>query len=80
MVIYRDRYLNSPLPVALLLDFIGAIKDMHQTRWNNPMIEIVSVAVPEESRNFAPPSQVFHNWQTPRYGTTQSWQLLESEV
>lgn len=63
-VIYRDRYLNSPLPVALLLDFIGAIKDMHQMRWDNPTIEIVSVAVPEDSRNFAPPSQVFHNWQT----------------
>jgi DEAD/DEAH box helicase domain-containing protein len=63
-VIYRDRYLNSPLPVALLLDFIGAIKGMHQARWDNPTIEIVSVAVPEDSRNFAPPSQVFHNWQT----------------
>lgn len=64
MVIYRDRYLNSPLPVALLLDFIGAVKDMHQKRWDNPTIEIVSVAVPEDSRNFAPPSQVFHNWQS----------------
>jgi hypothetical protein len=37
---------------------------MHQKRWDNPTIEIVSVAVPEDSRNFAPPSQVFHNWQT----------------
>jgi hypothetical protein len=62
-VIYRDRYLNSPLPVALLLDFIGAVKDMHQKRWDNPTIEIVSIEVPEDSRNFAPPSQVFHNWQ-----------------
>lgn len=63
-VIYRDRYLNSPLPVALLLDFIGTLKDMHQMRWDNPTIEIVSVAVPEDSRNFTPPSQVFHNWQS----------------
>jgi ATP-dependent helicase YprA (DUF1998 family) len=61
-VIYRDRYLNSPLPVALLLDFIGAFKHMHLTRWENPTIEILSVAVPEESRGYAPPSQVFHNW------------------
>ena len=64
MVIYRDRYLNSPLPVALLLDLIGAIKDMHQKRWDNPTIEIVSVAVPADSRSIAPPSQVFHNWQS----------------
>lgn len=63
-VIYRDRYLNSPLPVALLVDFIGAIKGMHMVRWDNPTIEIVSVAVPEESRGYAPPSQVFHNWPT----------------
>ena len=63
-VIYRDRYLNSPLPVALLLDFIGAFKEMHQSRWDNPTIELVSVAVPEDVRNFAPPSQVFHNWQS----------------
>lgn len=62
-VVYQDRYLNSPLPVALLLDFIGAIKEMHQQRWDNPAIEIVSIEVPVESRNVAPPSLVFHNWQ-----------------
>ncbi len=61
-VIYRDRYLNAPLPVALLLSFIGAIKDMHLARWDNPTMEIVSVAVPEDGRSFAAPSQVFHNW------------------
>lgn len=64
MVIYRDRYLNAPLPVALLLSFIGAIKDMHLARWDNPTMEIVSVDVPEDGRNFAAPSQVFHNWQS----------------
>lgn len=63
-VIYRDRYLNAPLPVALLLSFIGSIKDMHLARWDNPTMEIVSVAVPEDGRSFAAPSQVFHNWQS----------------
>jgi DEAD/DEAH box helicase domain-containing protein len=61
-VIYRDRYLNSPLPAALLVDFIGAIKDVNLSRWDNPTIEIVSVAVPEDARGFAQPTQVFHNW------------------
>jgi hypothetical protein len=46
------------------VDFIGAIKDMHMERWDNPTIEIVSVAVPEDSRGYASPSQVFHNWPT----------------
>jgi len=63
-LIYRDRYLNAPLPVALLLSFIGAIKDMHLERWDNPTMEIVSVAVPEDGRSFTAPSQIFHNWQS----------------
>lgn len=63
-VIYRDRYLNSPLPVSLLLDFIGAIKDMQQKRWDNPIIEIVTIDLTDDSRCNAPPSQVFHNWQS----------------
>lgn len=62
-VIYRDRYLNSPLPISLLVSFIGAIKVRNQDRWDNPVIEIVTVAVPEDSRAFPVPSQVFHNWQ-----------------
>lgn len=62
-VIYRDRYLNSPLPVALLLNFIGSIKESYLARWDNPTVEIVTVALSEEIRNFSHPTQVFHNWQ-----------------
>ncbi|MBK9199174.1 DEAD/DEAH box helicase [Candidatus Skiveiella danica] len=61
-VIYRDRYLNAPLPVSLLVSFIGAIKGRHQSRWDNPLIEIVTAGLPTEGRTFPLPSQVFHNW------------------
>ncbi len=61
-VIYRDRYLNAPLPVSLLLSLIGAIKARYESRWDNPCVEIVSVAIPEDGRPFPLPSQVFHNW------------------
>ena len=61
---YHDRYLHSPLPVALLLDFIGAIKDMHQKRWGNPTIEIVTCDVPPPKNSYTSPFRVFHNWQS----------------
>jgi hypothetical protein len=63
-VIYHDRYLNAPLPVSLLISLIGAIKARFQTRWDNPVVEVVSVAIPEDSRTFPVPTQVFHNWQS----------------
>jgi DEAD/DEAH box helicase domain-containing protein len=63
-VIYRDRYLNAPLPVSLLISLIGAIKARYQSRWDNPVIEVVSVALPEDGRAFPVPTQVFHNWQS----------------
>lgn len=61
-VIYRDRYLNAPLPVSLLVSFIGAIKVRHQSQWDNPLIEIVTAGLPADGRTFPLPSQVFHNW------------------
>ncbi len=61
-VIYRDRYLNAPLPVALLVSFISAIKVRLDARWDNPVVEIVTIALPEEVRKPPMPSQIFHNW------------------
>jgi hypothetical protein len=63
-VIYRDRYLNAPLPVSLLISLIGAIKARFQSRWDNPVVEIISVALPEDVKSFPVPTQVFHNWQS----------------
>lgn len=40
---YHDRYLFSPLPVALLLELITGIRTLVGTsRWNNPFIEITT--------------------------------------
>ncbi len=61
-VIYQDRYLNSPLPVMLLVSFIAAMKTKYSQRWDNPLIEIVAVEVPVDNRGFQSPTQVSHNW------------------
>jgi DEAD/DEAH box helicase domain-containing protein len=61
-VIYRDRYLNAPLPVMLLVSFIAAIKAKHNLRWDKPLVEIVAVEVPQDDRGYQSSTQVFHNW------------------
>lgn len=61
-VIYRDRYLNAPLPVMLLVSFIAAIKTKYNHRWTNPVIEIVAVEIPPDDQKYQATNQVFHNW------------------
>lgn len=61
-LIYRDRYLNSPLPGMLLISFIAALKQRLADRWANPPIEIVTVGVPEDTRGYGQPTMVQHNW------------------
>lgn len=61
-VIYRDRYLNAPLPAMLLIGVVDALKTQLIARWANPTVEIVTVPVPDESNSFQRPNLVFHNW------------------
>ena len=61
-VIYRDRYLNAPLPAMLLIGLVDALKTQMIARWANPTVEIVTVPVPDENNSFQKPNLVFHNW------------------
>lgn len=60
--VYRDRYLNAPLPVALLTSFFDAVKSRYAYRWNVAAVEIITVQVPEDSQQWKSPSMIFHNW------------------
>lgn len=60
--VYMDRYLNAPLPAALLTSFFDAVKSRYASRWNVVAIEIVTVSVPENSQQWKSPSMAFHNW------------------
>jgi hypothetical protein len=42
-VSYRDRYLNAPLPVALLLEVINGLKRRFADQWDLPRIAIETV-------------------------------------
>jgi len=61
-IVYQDRYLNSPLPVALLIDFINALKQRYQDQW---MVRTTKIVVAEGGeRNIQRPSKIFHDWLT----------------
>ena len=64
-VIYHDRYINSPLPVMLLLSLIKAMRCEYKDAWKKTtLVEIVSVGVPFDDRYSQSATQVFHNWPT----------------
>jgi hypothetical protein len=60
-VSYRDRYLNAPLPVALLLEVINGLKRRFADQWDLPRIAIETV--PLVGRPGAPPPRlVWSDW------------------
>lgn len=61
-VAYHDRYLNAPLPAALLLDFISALKMAYKDRWSVRSVELVVAPFQEEKSGFNRPMYVYHNW------------------
>lgn len=63
-VAYHDRYLNAPLPVALLLEFISAMKMAYKDRWSVRSVELIVAPFQEERGGFNRPMYVYHNWPT----------------
>lgn len=59
---YSDRYLFTPLSVALLVDLIGRLKEIvGQERWANPSVHVTTTSVRSggENRSF---NTVFSDW------------------
>lgn len=61
---YHDRYLNAPLPVALLLDFVCALRGAADDAWDVRQVELRVAPVPEAQTARTPPSKVWQNWPT----------------
>lgn len=59
---YHDRYLNAPLPAALLLEFLSAIKRTYPDRWNVSTATIGVAPFQENADSFRRPSMPFNNW------------------
>jgi len=64
-VTYHDRYLNSPLPVSLLLEFISAVKTTYEDRWGIQKFSLMLSPFNDERRTNMPPSKIWHNWPQP---------------
>lgn len=60
---YQDRYLNAPMPCALLLDFLNALKNDYSDEWevSNIIIKLSPIPEPKTQKK---PSQLNHNWET----------------
>ena len=59
---YSDRYLFSPLPVALLADLVSGLKQIvGQSRWDNPQITITTTNVRAGGGN-QPFGKLFSDW------------------
>ena len=64
-VTYHDRYLNSPLPVSLLLEFISGVKTVYADRWGVTKFDLMLSPFSEEPRPGMPPNKIWHNWPHP---------------
>lgn len=64
-VTYHDRYLNSPLPVSLLLEFISGVKTVYADRWGVTKFSLMLSPFFEEPRPGMPPNKIWHNWSHP---------------
>lgn len=62
---YHDRYLNSPLPVSLLLEFISAVKTVYAGRWGVTKFSLMLSPFIEEPRSGMSPNKIWHNWSHP---------------
>lgn len=58
---YQDRYLNAPMPCALLLEFLSAIKTSYADEWEVRSVSVTLAPLPE-ARIQRRPSQFFENW------------------
>ncbi len=61
-VTYRDRYLNAPLPVALLLEVINGLKRRFAIQWISPNIAVETVPLNVPSQRSPAPRLVWQDW------------------
>ncbi len=59
---YRDRYLNAPLPVALLLEVVNGLKRRFEDQWDPQQIKIESVSLALHQPGSNAPRLVWSDW------------------
>jgi ATP-dependent helicase YprA (DUF1998 family) len=61
-VSYSDRYLNSPLPVALFLGFVHDVREHYKGNWREDALTLDITEMGGSASQFAP-NKIWHNWQ-----------------
>lgn len=59
---YSDRYLNSPLPLALFLDFIGEVRTKYRDRWLRDELRLRVASMRDRPAFPFPPTKVWQDW------------------
>jgi ATP-dependent helicase YprA (DUF1998 family) len=61
-VSYSDRYLNSPLPVTLFLNFIHEVREQYKDNWRECALDLTTDATCPPPSPFSP-QKIWTNWQ-----------------
>lgn len=59
---YHDRYMNAPLPVSLLLDFVCALRNSIGDAWDVSQIGLSVTPIPDARTSSIMPNKVWQNW------------------
>ncbi|MDO9597458.1 MAG: DEAD/DEAH box helicase [Azoarcus sp.] len=59
---YSDRYLSSPLPIALFLDFVGEVRKKYRDRWLRDELQLRVASIGDRPSLPFPPSKVWQDW------------------
>ena len=59
---YHDRYMNAPLPVALLLDFVCALRSAIGDAWDVLKIGVSVTPIPDTRLSSIAPNKIWQNW------------------
>jgi ATP-dependent helicase YprA (DUF1998 family)/DNA-directed RNA polymerase subunit RPC12/RpoP len=61
-VTYNDRYLNSPLPLVLLLKLIGEIRCRYPDCWNGDALKLKIASTCGQSMSAFSPNRIWNDW------------------
>ena len=59
---YHDRYMNAPLPVSLLLDFVCALRNSIGDAWDVQQIGLTVTPISDARTSSIMPNKVWQNW------------------
>lgn len=63
-IVYRDRYINAPLTVALLLELVSALGRRLGIAWEHQLVHVETVPLPFRSQQGFPNGTVTSDWQS----------------